>query len=126
MRLLLDTQVVVLAARTPERLSASLRAALLDPTVPRWVSLVSLWEIAIKRTSGKLVMADDIIDRALLDLAADELPVARHHVLGVSSLPLHHRDPFDRLLIAQARAENLVIATANRHFAAYGVDVLSA
>jgi PIN domain nuclease of toxin-antitoxin system len=75
--------------------------------------LGSLWEISIKRTTGKLAMTDAALQETLDDLAADELPIRRAHVLAVSNLPLHHRDPFDRLLIAQALAEDLVIVTTD-------------
>jgi PIN domain nuclease of toxin-antitoxin system len=124
--LLLDTQVVIVAAQAPERLSARVRDALLDRTVQRFVSLVSLWEIAIKRGTGKLTMGESDLDQTLIDLAADEMTISRRHVLGVAELPLHHRDPFDRLLIAQAKAEDLIIATSDRYFAAYEVRILPA
>ncbi len=126
MRLLLDTQVVILASRKPDRLSERTRHMLLDGTNPRYVSLVSLWEIAIKRSTGKLAMTDAVIAETLADLAAEELPISRRHVLGVADLPFHHRDPFDRLLIAQAIAEDLVVVTGDRHFTAYGVRLLPA
>ncbi len=126
MRLLLDTQVVILAATMPERLSRQVRTALLDGGVPRYVSLVSLWEIVIKRATGKLALTNDEIDQAVTDLAADELPIHRQHVMDVMALPFHHRDPFDRLLIAQAKAEDLVVVTRDRAFAAYGIRILLA
>jgi PIN domain nuclease of toxin-antitoxin system len=123
---LLDTQIVIIAARTPERLSERARAALLDGGVPRYVSLVSLWEIVIKRGTGKLAMTNQEIDQTLADLAASELPIHRQHVLEVAALPFHHRDPFDRLLIAQAKAEDLIVVTRDRSFAAYGIRILPA
>jgi PIN domain nuclease of toxin-antitoxin system len=123
---LLDTQIIVLAARTPEKLSERVRRALLDPANERYVSLVSLWEIAIKRSTGRLSVTDADIDQTLIDLAAEDMPIRRQHVLGVADLPFHHRDPFDRLLIAQAKIENLTLATSDRHFPAYGIGVLRA
>ena len=126
MRLLLDTSIIIVASRTPDRLSVKARAALLDPSIERYVSLVSLWEIAIKRGAGKLTFSDADIDQTLLDLTAEELPIRRRHVLAGGSLPFHHRDPFDRLLIAQAQAEDLTLVTSDRQFAAYGVRLLPA
>jgi PIN domain nuclease of toxin-antitoxin system len=125
-RLLLDTQVVIVSSCTPERLSARTQQVLVDPTNLRWVSLVSVWEIAIKRATGKLVMTDGSLEETLENLAADELPIRRAHVLAVSNLPPHHRDPFDRLIIAQALAEDLVVVTSDRSFAAYGVRIIPA
>jgi PIN domain nuclease of toxin-antitoxin system len=107
-------------------LSKRVQDLLYDPATPRYVSLVSLWEIAIKRSTGKLSMPDAVIVATLDDLAADELPIARRHVLAVADLPFHHRDPFDRLLIAQAKAEGLIVVTSDRHFAAYDVSILPA
>jgi PIN domain nuclease of toxin-antitoxin system len=102
------------------------RGALLDPAIVRFVSHVSLWEIAIKRTTKKLAFSDEDIAQTTIDLSAEELLIARHHVLSVSDLPLIHRDPFDRLLIAQAKLEGLTIVTSDRQFEAYGIPVLAA
>ncbi len=67
-----------------------------------------------------------MVDRVMNDLAIDELALERKHIRAVSNLPLHHRDPFDRLIIAQALAEDLTIVTADRSFAAYGVPLIAA
>ncbi len=125
MRLLLDTQILVWATQASFRISKPARDALADPVNHRFVSLASIWEIAIKRTIGKLPITETMIDKALYDLVIDELPLLREHISIVSSLPLHHRDPFDRLLIAQAKAEGLTIVTSDRAFAGYGIPILA-
>ena len=91
------------------------------------VSAASIWEIAIKAGLGRLDMkvdlpelADEIEQNQFL-----ELPVTARHAVSVSALPVHHTDPFDRLLIAQAKLEDLVIVTRDRIFAEYGLDVLA-
>lgn len=84
------------------------------------VSVASLWEIAIKRATGKLTSPPDILER-LGDGGFTVLAIAPAHALGVSELPLHHRDPFDRLLIVQAIDLRLVVVTGDAAFSAYGV-----
>lgn len=126
MRLLLDTHVILWIAEGGRQLNPKAYAILADPMNDRIVSHVSLWELAIQRSTGKLNVSEEDIDRALLDMAADELPIARRHVQEVAALPFHHRDPFDRLLIAQAKAEGLLVATRDRSFAAYGIRILPA
>jgi PIN domain nuclease of toxin-antitoxin system len=123
---LLDTHVLLWIADGAERLNAKTRAILADPLNDRIVSHVSLWEIAIKRSTGKLRVSEQDIDRAMKDMAVQELPIGRDHVTYVGGLPFYHRDPFDRLLIAQAQIENLIIATRDRYFTAYGVRLLPA
>ena len=123
MRLLLDTHTFLFAIDRPEKLSARVTSLLADPLVERWVSTMSLWEVAIKIRAGKLTMP---INRAYyiasLDaLRARILPVELRHSLAMLELPLHHRDPFDRLLIAQAREDGLTLASRDRAFAAYDV-----
>lgn len=85
-----------------------------------------MWEIAIKQRVGKLSLTDADIDQTLLDLSADEIKIERRHVLATAQLPLHHRDPFDRLLIAQAQLEGLTVVTSDRQFGAYGISILPA
>ena len=126
MRLLLDTHVVLWIGEGGRQLNPKAYAILADPMNDRIVSHVSLWEFAIKRSVGKFTISEREIDRALDDMVAEELPIARHHVQAVAALPFHHRDPFDRLLIAQAKAEDLIVATRDRSFAAYGIRILPA
>ena len=123
MRLLLDTHAFLFAIAEPELLTAKSRRLLASREVERWVSVVCLWEIAIKVQIGKLAMPLDetFYIRQLQALKAQTLGVNVQHSLGVMKLPLHHRDPFDRMLIAQAREEGLTLVTRDTAFKAYGV-----
>lgn len=124
MRLLLDTHVVLWwLADEIDRLSDRARRTLDDPTVNAVVSAVSVWEIAIKRGLGKLTAPDDVVGQ-LSNSPVELLPITAHHADAVSALDDHHRDPFDRLLIAQSRLERLPIVTADESFADYGVQVI--
>lgn len=121
MRLLLDTHVVLWAASAPERLGDA--AALVLEAEERWLSAASTWEMAIKQGLGKLSLgmsAGAWTARAVTELALRPLPVTSAHAAGVEGLPSHHRDPFDRLLVAQAAAEGLVLLTADRALEPYG------
>ena len=129
MKLLLDTHVVLWSATEPARLGAEARAALEDGAHEVLVSVVTAWEIAIKQSLGKLDLArpadqwlPDVLRRTGFEVAAVGLPAA----LRVRGLEWHHRDPFDRLLIAQALEEGYTIVTHDPVFAAYGVPVLRA
>jgi len=121
-RLLVDTHAVLWWLTDNEALAATARTAIADPSSEAIVSIASLWEIAIKCSIGKLTIEND-----LPAIIAEEgfawLPVSPAHAWEVRALPLHHRDPFDRLLIAQALTERLPVVTADARFAAYGVDV---
>ena len=126
MRLLLDTHTFLYAILEPRKLTPRMRKLLTDPGIPRWVSVVSLWEIAVKVHIGKLSMPTEkeFYERHLRQLRAQALPVEMRHSLAMFELPLHHKDPFDRLLIAQARAEDLTLATRDAAFAAYAVPTI--
>ena len=125
MKLLLDANAFIWAYARPTELSPAARRALNDVANDRLVSIASLWEIAIKMSIGKLAFAENLT-QALDDIAATSLPITLVHVARVRSLPFHHRDPFDRMMIAQAMEEGMTIVTRNRHVAAYGVPVLMA
>ena len=125
MRLLLDSNALIWAYSRPAELAAIARRHLGDPDNERLVSVASLWEISIKMSIGKLSFAEEF-DRVLDDLAVTLLPVTVAHVEAIQTLPFHHRDPFDRMLVAQALAEGLTIVTRDRRFAAYDVPVLAA
>jgi PIN domain nuclease of toxin-antitoxin system len=122
-RLLLDTHAFLFAIAEPERLTAKTRRLLASLEVERWVSVVSLSEIASKVQIGKLAMPLDesFYVRQLQALKAQTLAVSLQHSLALMKLPLHHRDPFDRLLIAQAKEEGLTLLTRDAGFKAYGV-----
>lgn len=125
MNLLLDTHLVLWAAGDPDRLSREARQLLLDSANELYYSVASLWEIAIKRTLGR---SDFQVDprrlwRMLPANGYRELPILGEHAVAVETLPLLHKDPFDRLLLAQARVEGLTLLTVDRPLAGYGAPV---
>src|SRR5262252_70549 len=109
MRLILDTVTFIWAASTPERLSLAAMSALRKGTAAREVSVVSLIEIAVKQTRGKLTFGKADAIAAIADLRLRVLPYAEEHALRLFDLPTYHADPFDRQLIAQALVENIPI-----------------
>ncbi|WP_428116841.1 type II toxin-antitoxin system VapC family toxin [Candidatus Poriferisodalis sp.] len=115
MSLLLDTHVLLWAAGEPERLSQSTLEMLEDPAVAVTFSAASIWEVAIKNGLGRADFSVDprVLRRGLLEHGYVELPVTGAHAAAVDVLPDIHRDPFDRLLIAQAHAEGLTLLTAD-------------
>lgn len=129
MRVLLDTQVWLWMLGAPERLSRKARALVVSQENELLLSAASAWEIAIKQAVGKLQMPEapeEYIPPLMIQTAITPLAVNHRHALRVASLPAHHRDPFDRMLIAQAQIEELPILTADRTFRRYDVDVLLA
>ncbi len=123
-RLLLDTNVVVwLLLGDRDSVTGVARDALEDERNALSVSAVSVWEIAIKRSLGKLTI-EDRWAQALTRLGFDPLPVTARHAEHVEHLGWPHRDPFDRLLVAQAAVEEHAIVTADPQLAAYGVEVV--
>lgn len=126
MRLLLDSNAFLWAYARPEELSTASRRAIADTANDRWVSIASLWEIAIKLSIGKLSLPNDNLATAIAHLAVTVMPISVAHIGRAQTLPFHHRDPFDRMMIAQAMEEGLTIVTRDRHFPAYGVPVLEA
>lgn len=125
MSLLLDTQVLLWCLAEPGRLSRRVRRRIESPTERVLVSAVSAWEIEIKRALGKLEAPDDL-DRQLSERRFAELELRIQHVQELWTLPSLHRDPFDRMLIAQASAEDLTLVTADAMVRAYPVKTLSA
>lgn len=124
MRLLLDTNVLIWWLAESPRLRKETRDAITaEPEVI--VSAVSALEIAVKSAIGKVRVPGDL-EVQIVEQAMTELPVTVRHGLAVGQLPMHHRDPFDRLLIAQAQCEGLTIITADRAFAAYDVPIMAA
>ena len=110
MRILLDTHVYLWSRTEPSRLSAKERAAIRDPANELLLSVASAWEIEIKRAIGKLAAPDDWMERTA-EFGVRWLPVRAEHVRALRLLPPHHRDPFDRLLVAQSRVEDLRLVT---------------
>lgn len=121
MKLLLDTQLLLWAAGTPQRLSGQARPLLEDPANELLFSPVSLWEIAIKRGLGRADFQVDarVLRRGLLDNGYVELPLTGEHAVAIEGLPPLHKDPFDRILVAQAMVEGVVLLTADTMVAQY-------
>jgi PIN domain nuclease of toxin-antitoxin system len=122
-RLLLDTHALLSLLFADRRLSASAREAMESPDSQLVVSAVSVWEIAIKRAIGKLPAPDDVIER-IEEAGGELLSITPRHAHATAALPLHHRDPFDRVLIAQARMERCAIVSSNGAFPAYDVPIV--
>jgi PIN domain nuclease of toxin-antitoxin system len=120
-RLLVDTHALLWWLTDDPALSAAARDAIADPADEPLVSSASVWEIAIKRAIGKITAPDDLVDR-ISDSGFGSLPVTATHAWHLRDLPLHHRDPFDRILVAQALVERLAVVTSDARFADYGVD----
>ena len=122
--LLVDTNVIVwLLLGDRPRVSETARLALEDERHRVVVSAATVWEIAVKRSVGKLTI-EDRWSRALAGLGFDALPVTSIHAEAVEHLPWHHRDPFDRLLVAQAQTERLELVSADARLATYGVELV--
>ena len=125
MRLLLDTNALIWTLRNDPTLDAQAREAIDDPDNEVFVSAVSVWEISIKRSMGKLDVPMDFVER-IRNADYIRLLVNFEHAELAGRLPMHHRDPFDRMLVAQAQVEDLVLATRDRNMARYGVEVMEA
>lgn len=126
MILLLDTHVLLWALMAPQRLSPGLRAALARPDTRVQFSAASVWEIAIKRALGRpdFAFEPDTVAQAALDTDFEPLPVRHDHAARVRHLPPLHADPFDRLLLAQARVEPMHRLTRDAAMVGYGPEVL--
>ena len=127
MRLLLDTQVFLWSGSAPERLSPRARRAIETGRNEVFLSAASVWEIAIKTQVGRLQLTRDLEDftrERMAESSLVALPVLLTHATHVASLPDVHRDPFDRLLVAQAIVEGLHLVTADRRLREYPVKVV--
>ena len=125
MRLLLDSHALLWALTAPDNLSVAAAREIRSAANSVWFSPASVWELEIKRAQGKLVLPDDWLD-AVERSRFVELPIRCSHAEQAGRLPWHHRDPFDRILIAQSLVENFRLVTRDRFAAAYGVMVLEA
>ena len=125
MRLLLDTHLLLWAAGPSPRLSAQARRLIDEPDNELVVSTASLWEIAIKSALRRPNFRLDapLFRRALLDNGYDEMPVTGEHAVAVAALPLLHRDPFDRILVAQSIVEGITLLTSDPRVAQYPAPV---
>ena len=123
MQLLLDTHALIWWLANNPTISDNAKDAIANPDNLVFVSAASAWEIAIKKSLGKLQVPDDL---AIQIKAKDFIPLSidLNHALSVESLPWHHQDPFDRILIAQAIYEHLTIVTRDRKFSVYKVDLI--
>ena len=121
MRLLLDTHLLLWAAETPSRISTAARKLMEDAGNDLMFSAASFWEIAIKRGLGRndFRMDPRLLRRGLLDNDYTELQVGSDHAIAIESLPLLHKDPFDRILIAQAIVEGITLLTSDPLIAQY-------
>lgn len=120
-RYLLDTHILIWAVDRTEKIPEHYRALLAKEELCV-VSIVSIWEIAIKKALGKLQISDQLATYAQRT-GVEILPVNLAHIAKLESLPHHHRDPFDRMLIAQAMSQNLQMLTADRNFQLYDVVI---
>jgi PIN domain nuclease of toxin-antitoxin system len=121
MKLLLDTHLLLWAAGAPDRLPEAARTLMEDPWNELIFSAASMWEIAIKRALGRPDFQVDarVLRRGLIDNGYLELPITGEHAVSIDSLPQIHRDPFDRILIAQARFEGIILLTSDALIAKY-------
>jgi PIN domain nuclease of toxin-antitoxin system len=124
MRFLLDTHILLWWLANAPNLSANIRDVISNPNNICFVSAVTIWEITIKNSLGKLRQPDDLL-AVLQDNRFQILDISAVHCLQVGSLPLHHKDPFDRLLISQALIEGLTLISVDEKFKLYDVPLFS-
>lgn len=125
MKFLCDTQTYIWAIEDSSRLSSTARVALADATVEKWLSVASAWEMAIKVSIGKLRLRSPVeamVEKSLAQNAIGLLEIRLSHIKVLQTLPFHHKDPFDRLLAAQALAERLPVISSDPNFDRYGVE----
>jgi len=121
-KFLLDTQCFLWWFAQPERLNEQAIAQIADESNQLWFSVASIWEIGIKVVLGKLPLPEPIdsyISTRMMQLGVQYLEITASHALGAAALPLHHRDPFDRMLIAQAQIEQMTLVSADSMFKQY-------
>ena len=129
MRVLLDTHVWIWCRAEPDRLSGRVRRIIESPRTAVYFSAASAWELAIKSDAGRLRLPESpeqVLSASLEEDRFEELPIRLRHALMTTTLPPLHGDPFDRLLIAQARCERLTLVTADERVLAYGGPVTDA
>ena len=125
MRLLLDTHAFLWWLSDDRKLSATARDAIRDPRAIVHVSAASIWEIGIKAKLGRLDVRDSDLAAEIAANGFAELTITARHAQSAGALPRHHDDPFDRMLIAQAQIEDLVVITHDRRFHRYGAQLLA-
>ncbi len=127
MNLLLDSQAFIWWREEPRKLSPKAYAEILSPANTIFLSLASLWELQIKIQINKFEFTDpleDVVNEQIKTNGFRILPITFVHVLELGKLPFYHKDPFDRLLIAQANAEKMILVSSDLIFSSYPVDVL--
>lgn len=126
MKLLLDTHILLWAAGEPEQLSIQAKELIEDPENQLYFSAASLWEISIKNKLGRADFKVDlpVLRRNLLDNGFEEIVITSAHAIGVDALPNIHKDPFDRMLIAQTVVEGVTLMTADSVVAGYPVALV--
>lgn len=124
MKLLLDTHALLWYLTTPEKLPAAAHRAIQAAENDVFASLASAWEISIKVALGKLVFDAQGLAQALPAVGVEPLGISLEHAARVAQLPLRHRDPFDRMLIAQALCESMTLVSRDHALARYGVKLL--
>jgi PIN domain nuclease of toxin-antitoxin system len=127
MKLLIDSHAIVWWMTNDPRLSPVARRALGSPQQQRFISQASLWELSLKVAAGRLQGIGSTIENLRQESAKQAiqmLPITYEHIVRVENLPLHHTDPFDRMLVAQALEEGLTILTADRAFSRYPATVV--
>jgi len=127
MKLLLDTHILIWLIDGNQKLNQISRQAIEDESNSLHLSIASLWEIAIKTSLGKLELGiplEQILTNFILPSGIEILPIHLPHLLVLQTLPFHHRDPFDRLLISQAKSESLILVTEDSMFEQYEVEIL--
>lgn len=124
MKYLLDTNILLWSLDEDKKLGNTIKSIISDPKNEIYVSIVSCWEISIKAKIKKLPLKTTL--QVVFDnIQFDFLNITLEHILGVYDLPLHHKDPFDRMLIAQAKAENMILLTSDPKFKKYKVPILA-
>lgn len=126
MKYLLDTSIFLWIAGPAEKLNSQARSLLSGNEAELYLSAASSWEISIKYALGKLELPQPptrYVPRRLGDLAIQSLPITNEHAFATMSLPSHHDDPFDRMLIAQARKEDMVLLTADKLIKQYSIEI---
>ena len=125
MKLIFDTHVLLWWLEDPANVSEAARYAIADPNNEVYLSAVSVWEVAIKRGLGKLDAPSDFVE-ASVECGLLTLPISIQHALATEHLPMHHRDPFDRMLVAQAIVENATLLTRDPLIPPYGISTIRA
>lgn len=125
MRLLLDTHVLLWVITDDERLGAIARNAIIDEENEVFVSTASIWEISIKQSLGKIRTPENLME-VINSSRFKIIPIEPAHAMGTRDLPFHHKDPFDRLLVIQAKLGSMTLVTQDRVLAAYSVPILEA